>query len=462
LLPRGVAIRSALAATAISALLFVGGALWLRQVIYDQRMAAAESLAKQVLDGAIDSNGQLQRHAMGPEITYEIVNSDGRVLDSSGDLRQFETRGPVTAPPKVPEDGTFTFGISELDPVRLTTPTQYLPMDRDLSGRTMRVLAATGLNSDGGGLVRLSVLITQNDAEIAVAAVDEVLLVAVPLGVLLVGAVAWFATTMALRPVERIRAQAAEITAHDLHRRVPVPGSRDAVARLAITLNETLERLDEAADQQRRFIADAAHELRSPIASVRTQLEVALDQSERADWPSVAKDTAADVERLQTLAEDLLLLARLDAAQPAPLAPLDLAELVGETVPAGVTCRVDGPAPVLGHAGHLVRLVRNLVDNALRHAEHWVTVGVITRGDLVVLEVSDDGPGIPVADRERVFERFTRLDEARTRDGGGAGLGLAIARDIVTRHGGSLVVGDSTVGARLIATFPRLPAAHQA
>ena len=456
-LPRGVAARSALAATVISAVLFVGGAFWLRHVIYAQRLAATEQLAIEYANTLLDESGSLERRFPGPGLSYEVVADDGRVLDSSPDLLPFEATGPVTTVPPA-SLGNQTLGFQQPDPVLVTAPAGHRPLRQDLAGRTLPVISVTGFGAAYGkaGLVRLSVLITPFEAEDAVAAVDGVLWWVVPLAVLLVAVVAWLATSRALRPVERIRARAAEISARDLHQRVPVPNSRDAVARLATTLNVTLGRLEHAVTRQRGFVADAAHELRSPIASVRTQLEVALDQPDRADWPAVAEGAATDVQRLQSLAEDLLLLARFDTEVAVPFDEVDLAAVVREYCDSvGVACQVDGRAPMRGHTGHLRRLLVNVVDNALRHAASTVLVSVRRRADsVVVVEVLDDGPGIPVADRERAFERFTRLDEARTRDGGGAGLGLAIARDIAVQHGGTLTVGDSPAGARLVATFP--------
>jgi signal transduction histidine kinase len=456
-LPRGVAARSALAAMVVSAALFVGGALWLRHVVYTQQLAATEQLAIEYVDTVLTESGNLQRRIPGPGLSYEVVAEDGRVLDTSPDLVPFQDSGPVTPVPRS-AGGEYTLGIQQLRAVVITTPPGHRPSRNDLAGRTVPVVSATGFGAEYGtpGLVRVSVLVSPFEAEAAVASVDGVLWRAVPPAVLLVAAVAWLATTRALRPVERIRARAAEISARDLHQRVPVPKSRDAVARLATTLNATLGRLEQAVTRQRGFVADAAHELRSPIASVRTQLEVALDQPDRADWPAVAEGAVTDVERLQSLAEDLLLLARFDAEVAVPFEEVDLAALAREYCDsAGVACRAAGPAPMRGHAGHLRRLLGNLVDNARRHAAATVQVSVDRHEDGVVVEVIDDGPGIPAADRERAFERFTRLDEARTRDDGGAGLGLAIARDIAVRHGGTLTVGDSPAGARLVATFPR-------
>ncbi|TDD48798.1 sensor histidine kinase [Saccharopolyspora elongata] len=296
---------------------------------------------------------------------------------------------------------------------------------------------------------------------------DDTLAVFVPLAVLLTALAAWFAAGRALRPVEAIRRELAEVSESRYDRRVPVPRSRDEVAQLARTTNATLDRLQRAHDQQERFVADASHELRSPLANLRAGLEVALAHPDRADWPDIAHRSLLDVQRLQRITGDLLQLAVGPDGQPEPSAVVDLADVVTEQVaerafdPGGpaVSSIVEGPAPVVGEPVQLERLLRNLLDNAVRHASSVVTVRVGRQADDVVLEVLDDGPGIPVEDRERVFDRFARLDDARTRDAGGSGLGLTLARDIATRHGGTLRVENGEAGARLVA---RLPSAMRA
>ncbi|MBH5337052.1 HAMP domain-containing histidine kinase [Streptomyces pactum] len=271
----------------------------------------------------------------------------------------------------------------------------------------------------------------------------------VPL-LLVVAGVTWLVTRRALRPVEGIRREMSAITAStDLGRRVPEPGSRDEIARLARTTNETLAALEASVERQRRFVADASHELRSPIASLRTQLEVGAAHPELLDLDGAV----ADVVRLQRLAADLLLLARLDAGErPQPDARVDLAELVRRELarrpPDRVPVRAGEPAEVTvaGSRGQLARVLANLVDNAVRHAERQVRVSVLAEGGEAILRVEDDGPGVPAGERERIFERFVRLDDARSRDDGGAGLGLAIARDVVRRHAGTLTVGAAADG----------------
>ncbi|WP_443606312.1 sensor histidine kinase [Actinomadura barringtoniae] len=255
----------------------------------------------------------------------------------------------------------------------------------------------------------------------------------------------------------------AEITAsRDLGRRVPVPRSRDEVADLAGTTNQTLAALEESVERQRRFVADASHELRSPLASLRTQLEVAAAHPELLDLPGVIDDAV----RLQQLTTDLLLLARLDAGERAADTTVVLAELLEEElesraesdrVPARSVVEASaGTVRVRGGRSHLRRVLGNLLDNAQRHASGEVTVTLRAAGDRVVLAVADDGSGVPPGDRERIFERFVRLDQARDRDEGGAGLGLAIARDVVQAHGGTLTVREAAGGG---ASFEvRLPA----
>ncbi|MFF0476722.1 sensor histidine kinase [Streptomyces sp. NPDC004284] len=238
------------------------------------------------------------------------------------------------------------------------------------------------------------------------------------------------------------------------------------IARLAETTNDTLDRLEQSSARQQQFVADAAHELRSPLAALRAQLETSLRHPETVtDWPSTVREATADVVRLQALADDLLLLASHRATAPAGY-PVDLAALAEDLVREhqrlpdathlALCCEAPAPAVVHGNATRLERLLRNLLTNACRHAKSKIEVEVEvgTDGSTVTLTVTDDGPGVPLKDRARVFDRFTRLDASRTRASGGAGLGLPIARDIATHHGGTLTVEDSARGARLVARFP--------
>ncbi|MEU9571476.1 HAMP domain-containing sensor histidine kinase [Streptomyces massasporeus] len=274
-----------------------------------------------------------------------------------------------------------------------------------------------------------------------------VMLIGFPLLLGVVAAVTWLVTRRALRPVEGIRREMAAITrSEDLARRVPEPDTHDEIARLASTTNETLAALETSVERQRRFVADASHELRSPIASLRTQLEVAAAHPELLDLDGAVEDTV----RLQRLAADLLLLARLDAGERPGDAEVDLAGLAREAAEGRTRVTVDAePVEVAGSRGQLGRVLANLLDNAQRHARSDVTVSVRREGDRAVVGVADDGDGVPEGDRERIFERFVRLDSARSRDDGGAGLGLAIARDVAVRHGGTLTAEQGPAGGAL-------------
>ncbi|MEU5521652.1 HAMP domain-containing sensor histidine kinase [Streptomyces sp. NPDC047860] len=282
------------------------------------------------------------------------------------------------------------------------------------------------------------------------------MLIGLPVLLGVVAGVTWLVTGRALRPVEGIRREMAAITAsEDLARRVPEPATHDEIARLARTTNATLTALEASVERQRRFVADASHELRSPIASLRTQLEVAAAHPELLDLDGAVEDTV----RLQQLAADLLLLARLDAGERPADAPVDLAALAREEAAGrpGVTVHAE-PAEITGSRGQLGRVLANLLDNARRHARERVTVTVRREGAWAVLGVADDGEGVAEADRERIFERFVRLDAARSRDDGGAGLGLAIARNVAVRHGGTLTAGAAPAGGALFEL--RLPLAR--
>lgn len=293
--------------------------------------------------------------------------------------------------------------------------------------------------------------------EHSVAGVRTSLYVAFPVLVGGAGLFAWVLAGRALRPVEAIRTEVEAISATTLDRRVPVPPSGDEVARLAHTMNAMLDRLEDASARQQRFVADASHELRSPVTAIRTELEVAQRTAGPADWPAVAERLLAEEARLEAVIADLLLLASLDEpVLGADAVVVDLAELAHEEarrhVPEGghVVVEVDAPAPVLvtGNRTQLRRAVANLLDNAGRHARSSVRLSVRQRDQRARVLVDDDGPGIPDADRDRVFERFTRLDEHRARNhtSGGAGLGLSLVRGIADRHGGTAHIETSPLG----------------
>jgi signal transduction histidine kinase len=246
-----------------------------------------------------------------------------------------------------------------------------------------------------------------------------------------------------------------------LDRRVPAPPTDDEVGRLAQTMNRMLDRLQASSVRQREFVSDASHELRSPVAAIRTELEVALREPASTDWASVASNALAENERLERLVDDLLTLARLDEGRVPAAEDVDLDDVAREEAARLRDPRLTvdvGPAPVRGNREQLARVIRNLLENASRFAAQRIALSVAPVEGFAVVTVADDGPGIPAADRERVFERFTRLDEGRARSGGGVGLGLALVRAIAEAHGGAATVVADGAGARLEIRLPRAAA----
>lgn len=290
---------------------------------------------------------------------------------------------------------------------------------------------------------------------------------AAPLLVGLVGITTWWVVGRALAPVDRIRREVEAVTVSEMHRRVPVPAGRDEVARLAETMNGMLARLEAGHERQRRFVADASHELRSPVASMRQHAEVAQTHPERMPQEPLVEVVLAESARLQHLIDDLLLLAKADEGSLRPdHRTVDLDDLVfdeARRLRAETGLRIDSAAVsagrVLGDEAALRRVLRNLTDNAVRHAATTIALRLGAVEGAVVLDVDDDGPGIPPDERDRVRDRFVRLDEARGRDAGGAGLGLAIVDELVTAHGGTLQITASPLGGARVTV--RLPSADE-
>jgi signal transduction histidine kinase len=272
------------------------------------------------------------------------------------------------------------------------------------------------------------------------------LVVVVPLLTALLAWVIWVVLGRALLSVEQMRRAAAQVTRSGGSGSLPVRDADDELGALARTLNEMLDRLDGSAARQRTFTADAAHELRSPLAAVRASIDVARAHPDAYSTAELAADLEGEVLRMQALVDDLLLLARVGSA-PVERTAIDLGRLAHDAV--GAARKVDridvamvGSGNALGEAAAVGRVVRNLVDNALRHASSRVVVTVADGS----VTVEDDGSGVSETDRERVFERFVRLDEARERDAGGSGLGLAIAREVAREQGGDVTLAESGLG----------------
>ncbi|MFC9243431.1 ATP-binding protein [Streptomyces sp. NPDC057136] len=471
---RSVRARAAVGATLVVAVALIGAGLAvllvLRANLIDRADLEAEVAAREVA-GQLALGTPYDELDMGDEEAHpvQVTDDDGRLVAVSKDLEAVSGTGTeqVTLVPSAParasgdddddgDDGDdddsrddpgrrevssdepdFTNGTAAVDGE--TADYRFAAVEATTStGLTLTVHAGAPLAAE----------------QEAVSTVRGAMLTGLPVLLLVVAGVTWLVTRRALRPVEGIRRELAAITAsEDLGRRVPEPGSRDEIARLARTTNETLTVLEASVGRQRRFVADASHELRSPIASLRTQLEVGAAHPELLDVPGAVADTV----RLQDLAADLLLLARLDAGERPGRATVDLGALVreevsqrtGDRIPVTVSVPDAGSLAVSGSRGQLARVIGNLLDNAERHTERSVTVTVSAERGAVLVDVTDDGAGVPEEERERIFERFVRLDDARSRDDGGAGLGLAIARDVAARHGGTLTVDESPEGGAL-------------
>jgi signal transduction histidine kinase len=446
---RSLRARLTVTTTAGLALALLAAALLLRGALHASLTRSVDGTARQ---GAREVAALADAHrlpdpvSVAGTLTVQVLNARGRIVDAS----------PLA---------------DRLVP--LLPPSQAAA-----NARTGRAVLMDGRPFDIPYLVRV-VAVPARDGEVVIAAVDfdqvndsvavltRGLLVGTPLLLLFLAGVTWLVVGSTLRPISALRRGAQIVTATGRPRELPVPEAQDEVHDLAVTLNDMLARLDTAQQRQRGLVSDTAHELRSPIASIRAQLEVALDHPEQQDWNATASDVLTDVLRLARLAEDLLVLARLDerstrspAGRPVDLTALvtdEVHRLTGARVP--VTASVMEACMVSGDAEGLRRLLRNLIENAQRYAKSRVDVGLRRDGGDALLMVSDDGPGIPAGDRERAFDRFVRLDDARARDedgSGGAGLGLAIVRATARAHGGSVCLDDAAPG---LAVVVRLPAA---
>ncbi|MFE1952858.1 ATP-binding protein [Streptomyces sp. NPDC059524] len=463
-----VRARATLAATLVVAVALVAAGtallLALRSSLTGEAGRAADSSARRVATTLVTQPATDAIDLDDGDEPVQVVDADGRLLAATEDLEHIT--GTETEQVR-PADGAPAGGggdddgdDGDEDDAGRTRPevsddTRYTDGEATIDGDTADYrFAAVEVDDTPRGDLTVYAGAPLAAERSAVTTASTAMLIGFPVLLVVVAGVTWLVTRRALRPVEGIRAEMAAITAsRDLGRRVPVPDTHDEVARLARTTNETLAALADSVERQRRFVADASHELRSPIASLRTQLEVGAAHPELLDVPGAVEDTV----RLQELAADLLLLARLDAGERPGGTAVDLAALVREELSQRVGDRVPvetatrGEARVTGSRGQLARVVANLVDNAQRHARTAVRVTVEggAAGQGARLTVSDDGDGVPEAERERVFERFVRLDDARSRDGGGAGLGLAIARDVAERHGGTLTVRTAPEGGAL-------------
>lgn len=438
-----VRVRTTIAATlVVGVALALGGlvlVVLLRSAMTDSVQTAAESRAEDMV--ALLTSGM-------PPALLTLDDSEGsmvQVLDALGGVAASSSN--IAGRPPIAELLTEEARTLDRPPIRTAHP--YRAVARSTPDGQYLVLVARSLEpvSEGSRVVIVS------------------LLGGVPILLVLVAVTTWEVTGMSLRPVEGIRSQVAEISDTELNRRVPEPAGDDEIARLARTMNAMLDRLQDSRDRQRRFVSDASHELRSPIASIRNQIETVLAHPNGAGTaglpPELLPDLLAEDLRMQALVEDLLLLARADeknltaVARPVDLDDVVLAEArrLRQRGAVTVDTRDVSAGRVLGDANALRRLVRNLADNAERHAGSVVRLGVRSVSGQVRLTVADDGPGVPPAEREHIFERFVRLDDARARDTGGAGLGLAIVAAVAEAHRGAVHVEGGT-GARFVVVLP--------
>ncbi len=371
------------------------------------------------------------------DLLIQVVDSSGMVLAASSSLAGSE---PITS---------LRPGIRNVSNVAGRTEA-FRVLVREVESGSARVTLIVGVNND--------------DVTDPVRILTGLLAVAVPGVVVVLGALTWWLTGRTLRPVETMRRELAEITGTNLGRRVDEPATGDEIDRLAHTINETLDRLEGAIRRQQRFVADASHELRSPLTRIRTELEVDLASGESLDPTRTEQSVLDETIDLQRLVEDLLHLARGDdGIGDSDFRPVDLDDIVlrearriRERGRVAVDLKGVAAAQTMGDPHQLARAVRNLFDNAERHAASTVTVVLDEVEGRVLLTVSDDGEGISPADRDVIFERFTRLDDARARDTGGTGLGLAIVRDIVQRHNGTVDL-DDRAETRFMVELPLVP-----
>jgi signal transduction histidine kinase len=442
-----VRVRTTLAATVVVGLaLAIGGAslvLLLRRSQMSSLQSAATVRATEI--AGLAKAGRLPRPIPARPDDSSLV----QVVDAAGQV--------VAASENIVGEGRLSTFVPTGSGPSVTT-LHELPIGD--AGAAYRLIAMRVTSPEGARVVYVAASLSGVDENLR--QVAAILATGLPFLLVLVAATTWVMVGRAFRPVARIRAEVADLSARDLSRRVPVPPADDEIARLARTMNAMLERLERASERERGFVGDASHELRSPIAALRAQLEVARSDRSRT-WTAADQETLEEVLRMERLVDNLLLLARSDAGSDGgSRATLDfddvvLAEVRRARESSGTPVAVGPfrPVRVRGDAMALGRVVRNLLENAQRHATSSVTVELSAADGVVHLTVADDGAGVAAEDRERIFERFTRLDEARDRVHGGAGLGLAIARDVLRAHGGDVVVDHRIGGGALfVVTLP--------
>jgi signal transduction histidine kinase len=419
----------------------LGASAWL---INSQRSSLTSGLQSTALLRAQDLSSAIQDGTIPTDLAVQfedssfvqVINSNGAVVASSLNIS-----GELSLASKIPVSETVAFYTrSDLPAGDSDFLVVGLRVQSTAGGFTIFSGVSLEPAIDGSGSLRNSLLIVM------------------PILLLLVGAFTWIAVGMAFRPVEDITRMVSEITAEDLHRRVPQPNSDDEISYLAKTMNNMLERLENSDQQQRAFIGDVSHELRSPLAGMQAQLEVHQLHPDADLTSQVVSEVLEEVTRMNHLINDMLLLATVEKQRvQTSYEYVSLNEIVLDEVKKierksilKINFSNIHAAQVIGSERQLARLLRNLLENAVRFAEANIRVSLIQTDVGVQLRIDDDGPGIPMAQRESVFHRFTRLDESRTRSDGGVGLGLAIVRKIADIHGATVHIEDNHPGAAFI------------
>jgi signal transduction histidine kinase len=408
-------------------------------------------LRRTMLDN-IDTALGLRAADLGALVTSGVAPRDITIPDDGTSFAQIILNGDVIA---------SSTNVRGQPPVDTLTDSSQITVRQTSGDEEVFRLAVTEQNSPAGP-VTIAVGTTLADMEQTTRVATWTLAITGLALTMLAGAATWVVVRRALRPVDSMRAEVADITVSGLDRRVSQPTTDDEIRLLADTLNDMLVRLESGTRAQRDFVSAASHELRTPIAVIRNVLEVA-QSTDAPDWREIADSVLEEDVRMERLVDDLLLIARTDAgvSRGEHWTAVDLDDIVFEEarrVPSLIQIDVSrvSAGQVNGDVEQLRRVVRNLFDNALRHATQAIAVDLSSVGGRVSVAVDDDGPGVAPEDRTRIFERFVRLDESRTRSDGGTGLGLAIVTELVDSFGGEVHVESSERlgGARFVFTLP--------
>ena len=437
----GVRARSTVFATAVIALATVMGSILLYLLLQRALVSSAQDVATSRAVDVAQEVGSKPINEVQDDLVRNTKESQLiQVIGANGSIVASSSERAATKPLSGLRPAVGATVSDRVDTLRfLEEGIPYLITARgvDRSGARYTVVVATSLAAQSESLERL----------------NGYLIAFVPLSIILVAAGTWLLLGRALRPVENIRIRAAKIGADHLAERLPVPPTRDEVARLAMTMNEMLARLEGAQQIQRAFVADASHELRGPLATLDASLEIIASDETGTAWTDLKDVMQVEVARMERLVDDLLLLAKADdRGLRLRHEDVDLDDiLVSEVRRLRTNERVVveaqiAPVRTIGDAVRLGQMVRNLVDNAVTAAHSRVRLTLDLTGDHAEILVEDDGDGVDPADRGRIFDRFVRLDASRSRDSGGSGLGLAIVREIVRGHGGTVEITDSELG----------------